>query len=155
MKKFILIAICAVLAIAVKAQTNIDELKYLQNMFGMEKKQLVAERMNISKADSAKFWSLYEDYELYRSEISDKRANNVQQYVDNFKNITNAKADEILKTTFEISNEQSKLWQKTYNTMSKALSPVIAGQFIYLEMYIEALGRERLSEIIPHIGEKK
>jgi trehalose utilization protein len=155
MKKFILIAICAVLGLAVQAQTNIDELKYLQNMFGMEKKQLVAERMNISTADSAKFWSLYEDYELYRSEISEKRANNVQQYVDNYKNITNAKADEILKNTFEISSEQSKLWQKTYNTMSKALSPVIAGKFIYLEMYIEALGRERLSNIIPHIGEKK
>jgi len=155
MKKSILLAICAVLAMATQAQTNIDELKYLQNMFGMEKKQLVAERMNINKADSEKFWSLYEDYELYRSEISDKRANNVQQYVDNYKNITNAKADEILKNTFEINNEQAKLWQKTYNTMSKALSPVIAGQFIYLEMYIEALGRERLSEIIPHIGQKK
>jgi Spy/CpxP family protein refolding chaperone len=155
MKKFILIAICAVLGLAVQAQTNIDELKYLQNMFGMEKKQLVAERMNISTADSAKFWALYEDYELYRSEISEKRANNVQQYVDNYKNITNAKANEILKNTFEINNEQSKLWQKTYNTMSKALSPVTAGQFIYLEMYIEALGRERLSNIIPHIGEKK
>jgi len=155
MKKIFLLATCAVLAMATKAQTNIDELKYLQNMFGMEKKQLVAERMNISKADSAKFWSLYEDYELYRSEISEKRANNVQQFADNYKNITNAKADEILKNTFEISNEQSKLWQRTYDTMSKALSPVIAGKFIYLEMYIEALGRERLSEIIPNIGNKK
>jgi hypothetical protein len=153
MKKIILFAICAVFAMVTKAQTNIDELKYLQSIFGMEKKQLVAERMNISKADSAKFWTLYDDYELFRSEIGEKRANNVQQYVDNYAKITNTKADELLKTTFEVNNELAKLWQKTYNTMSKEISAVKAGQFIYLEMYFEALGRAKLSEIIPHISE--
>lgn len=152
MKKIFLLAICAVFAMVSKAQTNTEELKYLQNVFGMEKKQVIAERMKISQADSDKFWKLYDEYELYRSEISDRRANNIQQYVKNYSNITNSKVDEILNTTFQISEETTKLWQKTYKTMSKELSSVIAGQFIYLEMYIEALGREKLAEAIPHIG---
>jgi hypothetical protein len=155
MKKVIFIAICAVLTLVSKAQTNTEELRYLQSMFGMEKKQLVAERMKLSEAESAKFWSLYEEYELFRSEISDRRAANIQQYVKNYANITTAKADELMKNTFEINDETAKLWQKTYKSMSKELSSVIAGQFIYLEMYFEAIGREKLAETIPHIGENK
>ena len=152
MKKIILVAICALLAVVTKAQTQAEDLKYLQNMFGMEKKQVVAERMKISEAESAKFWKLYDEYELFRSEISDKRAENIQQYVKNYTNITEAKADELLKNTFEINDEIAKLWQKTYKTMSKELSAKIAGQFIYLEMYFEAIGRQKLAESIPHIG---
>ncbi len=153
MKKNILVALCVVFALISKAQTNAEDLKYLQSMFGMEKKQLIAERMKLSPAESDKFWKLYDEYELFRSEISDKRAENVNQYVKNYTGITEAKADELLKNTFEINKEQADLWQKTYKAMSKELSSVKAGQFIYLEMYIEALGREKLSEIIPHIGD--
>ncbi len=152
MKRIILFAICVVFALATKAQTNIEELKYLQTVFGMEKKELVKERMKISEADAAKFWKLYDEYELYRSEIIDRRGENIQQYTENYTNITDAKAAELLKNTFEINNELNKLWQKTYNTMAKELSPVKAGQFIYLEMYFEGLGRVKLSEAIPHIG---
>ena len=155
MKKIILFAVCAFLGLVAKAQTNSEELRYLQSMFGMEKKQLVAERMKISTADSDKFWMLYDEYELFRSEISDRRADNIEQYVKNYSNITNTKADEILKNTFEINDELAKLWQKTYTKMSKDLSSVKAGQFIYLEMYFEALGREKLAEAIPHIGTKE
>ena len=152
MKKILLLAICAVFAMVTKAQTQSEELKYLQNVFGMEKKQLIAERMKLSPADSDKFWKLYDEYELYRSEIADRRAANIEQYVKNYTNLTAAKADELLKNTFQISDETSKLWQKTYAKMAKEISSVKAGQFIYLEMYIEALGREKLAEAIPHIG---
>ena len=152
MKKIILFTICAVFALVTKAQTNTDELRYLQSMFGMEKKQVVSERMKISQAESAKFWKMYDEYELYRSEITDRRAENVQQYINNYATISNPKVDEILKNTFEINEELAKLWQKTYKSMSKELSSVTAGQFILLEMYFEAIGRQKLAEAIPHIG---
>ncbi len=155
MKKIIIIAICTVFALVTKAQTNTEELRYLQSIFGMEKKQVVAERMKLSPAESAKFWTMYEEYELFRSEISDRRADNIQQYVKNFSNITEAKADEILKNTFETNDELAKLWQKTYKTMSKELSAKIAGQFTYLEMYFEAIGRQKLAEAIPNIGKNE
>lgn len=152
MKKIVLFAICTVFALITKAQTNTEELRYLQSVFGMEKKQVVAERIKLSQAESAKFWSLYEEYELYRSEISDRRAENIQQYAKNYTNLSEAKAEEILKNTFEINDELAKLWQKTYKTMAKELSAKIAGQFTYLEMYFEAIGRQKLAEAIPNIG---
>lgn len=153
MKKIFLFAFCTLFALALKAQTNTEDLKYLQTMFGMDKKQFVAERMQISKADSAKFWSAYEEYELYRSEIGDKRGGNVQLYSQNYSTLTKAQADAIVKTAFEVNDEFIGLLQKTYKTMSKDVSAVKAGQFVFLEMYFEAVGRMKLAEIIPHIGE--
>ena len=153
MKKIFLLAISVVFALAAYSQTNIDELKYLQSMYGMDKKQFIAERMQITKADSAKFWSAYDEYELFRSEIADKRAGNVQQYSENYSTLTVAQTDALLKTTFEINNEFTKLLQRTYKTMSKDVSAIKAGQFVYLEMYVEAMGRLRLAELIPHIGQ--
>ena len=38
MKKIILFAICAVFAMVSKAQSNTDELKYLQEVIGVKKK---------------------------------------------------------------------------------------------------------------------
>jgi len=153
MKKIFLFAFCTLFALALKAQTNTEDLKYLQTMFGMDKKQFVAERMQISKADSAKFWSAYEEYELYRSEIGDKRGGNVQLYSQNYSTLTKAQADAIVKTAFEVNDEFTGLLQKTYKIMSKDVSAVKAGQFVFLEMYFEAAGRMKLAEIIPHIGE--
>jgi hypothetical protein len=152
MKKNILIIFCAVFALVAKAQTNSEDLKYLQGMFGMEKKQLVSDRMKISSADSEKFWKMYEEYELFRSEIAERRAENILQYINNFKSLSPEKVDEILTNTFEINDESGKLMQKTYKSMTKELSPLIAGQFYYVEMYVDALARVRMAEMLPHIG---
>ena len=152
MKNLYLLAICMVFVFASQAQSIADEIALVQSAYGMSKKELIVEHMKITDTESATFWKLYDEYELYRSEIIDRRGENIQQYTENYTNITDAKAAELLKNTFEINNELNKLWQKTYNTMAKELSPVKAGQFIYLEMYFEGLGRVKLSEAIPHIG---
>ena len=44
-------------------------------------------------------------------------------------------------------------YKKTYDKMATQVSAVKAGQFVYLEMYCEALGRIKLAEMIPHLNE--
>jgi hypothetical protein len=152
MKKIILFSICVVFALALKAQSSADEIQYLQGIIGMKKQQYVAEHMSLNKADSAKFWKIYEDYELYRSEIVDKRLKNISQYVDNFNTLSNAKADELMKNSFSIMADLDKLWQKTYTRMAKEISPVKAVQFIQIEMYVEAMVRKAATEQLPELS---
>jgi len=155
MKKIILFAICAVFAMVSKAQSNTDELKYLQEVIGVKKKQYVEEHVKVSPADAAKFWKLYDEYELFRSEIGEKRVDNINEYVTNYGKLTNAKADELMKRSFAVSGEMSALWQKTYGKMAKELSPVIASEFILVEMYIEAKVRQAVTEQAPTFGGSK
>jgi hypothetical protein len=146
MKKIILFSICVVFALASKAQSSADEIQYLQGIIGMKKQQYVAEHMTLNKADSAKFWKIYEDYELYRSEIVDKRLKNISEYVDNYNKLSNAKADELMKNSFTIMSDMDKLWQKTYMRMAKEISPVKAAEFMQIEMYVEAVVRKAAND---------
>jgi hypothetical protein len=155
MKKIILFAICAVFAMVSKAQSNTDELKYLQDVIGVKKKQYVEEHMKINPADAAKFWKLYDEYELFRSEIGEKRVDNINEYVTNYGKLTNAKADELMKRSFAVSGEMAALWQKTYGKMAKELSSVTASEFILVEMYIEAKVRQAVTEQAPTFGKSK
>jgi len=156
MKKIILLAICAIFAMVSKAQTNTDELKYLQDVIGVKKKQYVEEHVKISPADAGKFWKLYDEYELFRSEIGEKRVDNINEYVTNYGKLTDAKADELMKRSFAVGGEMAALWQKTYTKMSKELTPVIASEFILVEMYLEAKVRQAVTEQAPNFsGSKK
>ena len=155
MKKIILFAICAVFAMVSKAQSNTDELKYLQDVIGVKKKQYVEEHVKINPADAAKFWKLYDEYELFRSEIGEKRVDNINEYVTNYGKLTNAKADELMKRSFAVSGEMAALWQKTYSKMAKEISPVTASEFILVEMYIEAKVRQAVTEQAPTFDKSK
>jgi hypothetical protein len=155
MKKVILFAICAIFAMVSKAQTNTDELKYLQDVIGVKKKQYVEEHVKISPADAAKFWKLYDEYELFRSEIGEKRVDNINEYITNYGKLTNAKADELMNRSFAVGNEMAALWQKTYTKMSKELSPVLASEFILVEMFLEAKVRVAATEQAPNMGGSK
>ena len=118
-----------------------------------QKKQLIAEHMKISKADSAKFWSMYDVYETSRKAIGKKRAANIEAYAKSYDNLTNEKAGTLINTSFAVYNDFGKLWKDTYTKMAKAISPVTAGKFIQVEMYLENLVRNELADEIPLIGE--
>ncbi len=66
MKKTILPLLLFVLAFAAKAQTANDEVAILQSMYGMEKRALVSELMDVKDPQSQQFWTIYEDFEVAR-----------------------------------------------------------------------------------------
>jgi hypothetical protein len=155
MKKIILFAICAVFALVSKAQSNPEELKYIQDVIGMKKQQYVAEHITLAKADADKFWKIYDEYELFRSEIGEKRLKNVQEYIENYGKLTDVKADELMKVSFAINTDLANLWQKTYTKMAKEISPVKATEFIQIEMYLEAIVRKAVTDEVPKLSKSK
>ena len=102
-----------------------------------------------TKADSAKFWALYDAYENSRKEIGKKRIANIEEYSKNYDKLTNENTGALLNKSFEVYNDFGKLWQNTYKKMAKEISPLTAGKFIQVEMYLENLVRNELSAEIP------
>jgi Spy/CpxP family protein refolding chaperone len=153
MKKIFLFAICLVFAIATQAQSNTDEVSLIQSAYGMGKQQLINDFMKIPEAQSAEFWKIYDEYEVARKEIGKKRAENIMLYADSYLSLTNDAANKLIKNSLAINNASTKLWNKTYSKMSKAITPVKAAQFIQIEMYLENMVRSELASQIPVIGE--
>ncbi len=153
MKKIILFAICLMFAVASQAQSNTDEVALMQSAFGMTKQQMVKDFMKLSDTESAKFWTLYEEYEAARKEMGKKRIANITAYAENYDKLTNEKATELINKSFAIQAEFAKLQQKTFKKMSKEISPLRAAQFTQLEAFIENSIRTEILDAIPLIGE--
>jgi hypothetical protein len=153
MKNWLLAACLIILSFSLKAQTNTEEITMVQSIYGMDKKELIAKHMKLNATQAPVFWQLYDEYEIQRKEIGQKRANNIITYAEKYETMTNDNADLLIKTSFEINSSFVKLWEQTYKKMAKSLSPVVAAQFIQAEMFIENMIRQELSLDIPLIGE--
>ena len=153
MKKFILVAIIAIMAFGVKAQSNKEEIDLMQSVYGMQKKDLISKHMKIEAEKSDLFWKMYDEYELARKEIGLKRVKNIELYAEKYENLTGEDADALVKASMDIQKSFISLWEKTYKNMAKSISPVTAAQFIQAEMFFENMVRQELSMDIPLIGE--
>jgi Spy/CpxP family protein refolding chaperone len=137
MKKIILIAICLVFAVASQAQSTKDEVALVQSAFGMSKQQMVKDFMKLTEAESASFWTIYDEYEAARKEIGKKRIANIEEYASNYAKLTDASAESMISNSFGIQGEFAKLQKKTYKKLAKAITPLRAAQFTMFESYIE------------------
>lgn len=153
MKIFLLAAGFIILSFGLKAQTNAEEITMVQSIYGMEKRELIAKHMKLNASQAQQFWQLYDEYEIQRKEIGQKRKDNIISYADKYDQLTNDEADKLIKTSFEVNLSFIQLWEVTYKKMAKSMTPVIAAQFIQAEMFIENMVRQELSLDIPLIGE--
>jgi len=151
MKKIFFFAICLMFAFASQAQSNNDEVALLQSIYGMNKQQLIQDHMKFTEAESAKFWKIYDEYEVSRKEIGKKRVANVMEYADNYQNLSSEKATQIVKASISNINAFTKLQEKTFKKLSKELSPVRAAQFYQIESFLESIVRVKMADEIPLI----
>lgn len=153
MKKIILLSVCLCASLILKAQPTTDEIGLIQSAYGMEKRAIVEKYMKLTDAEAAGFWKVYETYEAARKELGKKRVNTIVDYANNYANLTDAKAADLVKQAMSFQMSIAKLQQSTFSKMSKVISPKRAAQFIQLEGYLETVIRLSISNEIPFIGE--
>ncbi|WP_224483833.1 hypothetical protein [Robertkochia aurantiaca] len=130
-----------------------SELELIKDAWGLEKKQMIAEFMDLSDQDSEVFWPLYETYMSDKQKLSAERFGILKDYAENYPDISDEQADDLTIRLFKNNMEIEKLQLKHYKKMRKELSPLLASQFFQGEKYIESVLRTDLQSNIPFIGE--
>lgn len=153
MKKVILLSAFLLAAMILKAQPTVDEINLIQSAYGMEKRAIVEQYMKLTDAEAAGFWKVYDEYEVTRKEYGKRRVSNIVDYANNYANLTDAKASELIKKSLENQISFTKLQESTFKKMSKVVSAKRAAQFIQLENYLETVIRLNITDDIPFIGE--
>jgi hypothetical protein len=133
------------------AQSNKEETEFMQSIFGMEKKAIVAEFLKVESSNP--FWVLYDEYETKRKELGKERINTLTNYVDNYDNLANDKYDEVVASMISLRKSNDKLIDTYYKKIKKASGSKIAAQFFQLENYFLSEIRSAIMEEIPYIGE--
>ena len=131
------------------AQSAKEEVDFMQSLFGMEKKALVADFVKPDAAQKDAFWKLYDEYETARKELGKKRIGLLLKYEENFDNLTNELAGQLLKEVLSLTQKNDKLVATYVKKIEKATSPVVAMQFHQIEMYVLSEIRVALAGNLP------
>ncbi len=134
-----------------QAQSNKEETDFFQSIFGMAKKEVVADFLKIESTNS--FWALYDEYETKRKELGKERLNVLSDYVENYDKLTDAKYDEVVASMISLRKSNDKLIDTYYKKIKKASGSKVAAQFFQLENYFLSEIRSTIMEEIPYIGE--
>lgn len=152
MRTLFLFACLFMISIVLKAQST-DDIGMIQSLWGMEKRAMVEEYMDLSPAEAPGFWAQYEAYEEARKALGRDRIGLINEYVENYGSLTDAKATELINGAASNNIAIQKLLKKTFKKMSKVVSPVKAAQFVQLENYLSSMIQLSIQDELPFIGE--
>ena len=147
----LIIALLTIFTTISFSQSNTEEIDFYQSIFGMEKKQAVAEFLQLEEEDA--FWITYDEYEKERKELGKKRVDLLNNYADNYLTLTDEKTSEIIEQMMSQRKQIDKLINSYYNKVKKESGVKVAAQFYQFEYYYLVAIRLIIMEEIPFIGE--
>lgn len=135
------------------AQSASEEVDLIQSLYGMEKKEIVAEFITLQGTQKEEFWKLYDAYEMERKALGKERISLLEDYAMHYGSMDDAKTDELIKKMISLGTKTDKLIATYYGKMKKPAGVKAAAQFVQIEQYLLSSIRAAILEEIPFIGE--
>lgn len=149
MKKMILLIAGLVAAVFTYAQSNNEEIDFVQSIYGIEKKAIVEEFVQPKAENRVPFWEVYDAYEIERKTLGKERIELLVEFEEKFANLNNEEADAWMKKVISLGKRQDKLVDTYYNKVKKATTPIVAMRFYMLEAYLLTAIRYEILDAIP------
>ena len=110
---------------------------------------IITEIMQFDDTEAASFWPIFRAYDLELSKIGDGRISLIEDYIDNYENITDQKADQLMTQVFALEAQRAELKKNYFDKMKKTLSPVTAARFFQIENQIQHIIDLQISASLP------
>jgi hypothetical protein len=132
---------------------NIDAyIKLLRKDVRSQKSAIMSEVMQLDPDEAAKFWPIYRDYDAELAKVNDLRIANIKEYADSYKQLTDAKADELIHNAMAYQKQRSELLAKYYERMKQELSAVTAARFVQVEYQLLLVIDLQIDSALPLAG---
>jgi len=146
MKKIYLLFTAVLFVATGFSQTYQDDLELIQSLYGMEKKEVVDEFVELDPNQEGAFWELYAEYETKRKNIGKKKYEILWNYVNDYGTIRAEDAEIIMSKILPLRIESDKLMSSYYKKVKSKTDAVVAMQFYQIENYLDVLIRTELLE---------
>jgi hypothetical protein len=153
MKKLIFALAIFISTGAIAQSTMKEDVDIIQAKYGKSKKELMGAYMKLEGAQSDAFWKLYDQYEMERKALGQKKIQLLNEYAEHYGTLTNEKADELTKAMLANAMDYEKLFSKYYDKSKAVIGALNAAKFIQLEVYLQTSIRSEIQNAIPFIGE--
>ena len=134
------------------AQTMTDVTNVARADLRTQKSALMTEAMQLTPQQSENFWPIYREYENEMDKITDNRLAKIKFFAENYETMDDDKADSLAKEMFNLEKDRTKLREKYYKKMRKALNGVSAARFVQVDRQINTLLDMEIMQMIPLIA---
>jgi hypothetical protein len=135
-------------------EKNIQEyINLMRENVRQRKAEIMGAVMLLSAQDATKFWPIYSDYEGELKKLNDQRVENIKEYARTYTQMTDEKADELIKNALAYQNQRSELLAKTYDRVKQALGGITAARFVQVEHQLLLLIDLQIASELPIVGE--
>lgn len=110
---------------------------------------VVAEVMSLTEDEAAKFWPMYKEYQAEIAKITDRKLAGVKEYVDNFPNMTDARAGEITDLALQLESDRVAVKKKYMEKMRQSLTAKTVARFLQVENQIQFLVDLQIASSLP------
>ena len=145
-------AIAVGLAASAMAQTaGTTNMDILRQKLKSDKKLVVAENLQLTDAEGAKFWPVYEAYQKDLQAINQRMTTTILAYADAYKKgpVTDEMAKKLLDESLAIDEAEAKLKSTSAPKILAVLPAMKAARYIQIENKIRAAVRYELAAGIP------
>jgi hypothetical protein len=127
-------------------------IELLRSDVRQRKAEVMAEMMQLSAADAAKFWPIYKEYDAELNKLSDLRVANIEEYSRTYTEMTNDKADELIRKALAYRKQRSELLAKYYDRVKQQLGAITAARFIQVEDQLLLVIDLQIDSSLPIVG---
>jgi len=115
-------------------EKNIQEyIELMRSNVRDEKSQIMGAVMQLDIDDAAKFWPIYSQYDAELTKLNNLRVQNIQDYANNYSQMTDAKADELIQRSLDYQKQRGELLAKYYQVMKQSVGSINAARFLQVE----------------------
>jgi len=115
-------------------EKNIQEyIELMRSNVRDEKSQIMGAVMQLDIDDAAKFWPIYSQYDAELTKLNTLRIENIQDYANNYSQMTDAKADELIQRSLDYQKQRGELLAKYYQVMKQSVGAITAARFLQVE----------------------
>jgi hypothetical protein len=124
----------------------------LRKNVSAEKAKLVGTVMQFDAEDAAKFWPIYHDYDAELNKLNDLRVANIKEYARTYTEMTDAKADELIKDAMTFQKQRDELLGKYYERVKQELGAITAARFLMVEHQLLLIIDLKIVSSLPVVG---
>ena len=148
-KTCLAIALAVLMTVPAAAFAQEALLEVLRSDVRAEKVALITEMMMFTDEEAAVFWPVYRDMENEANKLTDQRIALIKEYAENYDEMTDKAAKDIINKTFTLRKKRIALERKYYKKFSKALDPITAAKFVQLNREINLMIDIQISAGLP------
>ena len=141
--------ICSFALTAFAQQTSQGTMDAVRDSLKAQKRAFVGVNMQLTDAEDAKFWPVYDSYQKDLGKINEKIAAMIVDYARNYDTLTDGKANQLLITNLALEKDLLKLKESYLAKFSAVLPQKKVARYYQLENKIQAVIRFDLADQIP------